>query len=208
MIRLRYTLLCDGSSDRMLFGPIRWSLRKLGVEVERESWADLRNLQIQSRTLQDRINCACEFYPCDLMIVHRDSENVPYQDRVEEVRTSFQSDQIFVPLVPVRMTESWFLSNIDAIRIASGNPNGTSNIVAIVGGKVEDVSNPKALLFDLLKLATGLSGRRLEKRLKSLPSMRLRVSDVIDDYSYLMQVPAFVSFYRELERAIRSLEIK
>ncbi len=41
MSGLRYTLLSDGTSDRMLIHVIHWAVRRSGVRVEQESWADL-----------------------------------------------------------------------------------------------------------------------------------------------------------------------
>ena len=74
---LRYTLVGDGSSDRVLVPIIDWVLREIPSLSERSvesQWADLRE-QSRKPGLAGKIERALQLYPCDLLFVHRDVES-------------------------------------------------------------------------------------------------------------------------------------
>ncbi len=54
MSRLRYTLLADGTSDRILIHVINWALRCLGARVQDQSYADLSSVRPKPRGLAER----------------------------------------------------------------------------------------------------------------------------------------------------------
>src|SRR6185437_15035644 len=65
---IRYTLLADGSSDRMLLPIINWilgripSLRNCHLI---EQFADLGMLQVKAPGLAGKVTASLEYYPCD-----------------------------------------------------------------------------------------------------------------------------------------------
>ena len=127
---LRYTLLSDGSSDAALMPILDWLLIEHGVNKPIQSqWADLRRLRQPPDELSDRIRVALEFYPCDLLFIHRDAEKASYAERAGEIRNALTKiaegdlpPNVYV--IPVRMTEAWLLFDESAIRFAAGNRNG------------------------------------------------------------------------------------
>ncbi|MFP4436445.1 MAG: hypothetical protein ACLFVO_04295 [Chloroflexaceae bacterium] len=189
-------------------------------------WADLRRLPKPPRGLLERMRTSVDLYPCDLLFVHRDAEGEPYLSRRQEiVRVLEEAVQLppTVCVIPVRMQEAWLLFDEPAIRTTAGNPNsnGVGCLLGLVGfdepairtaagnpnGRdrldlprlqhVEGLPDPKEVLYELLRTASGLSGRRRKK----LPVSRLaqRVADFIDDFAPLRTLPAFTA----LEDAIR-----
>ncbi len=50
---LRYTLLGDGPSDRLLDFPIKWALHREGVLIDQAQWADLTSLRKNDGKLID-----------------------------------------------------------------------------------------------------------------------------------------------------------
>ena len=74
----RFTLLTDGGSDRALLPPITWLLHEKlpGIPVQLE-WADLRRVPRPVKGLAGRIKAAIDYYPCDVLLVHRDAEGEP-----------------------------------------------------------------------------------------------------------------------------------
>jgi hypothetical protein len=173
--------------------------------IERGVYADLRSLRTKPKDLDERIKLATQLYPCDILFIHRDAEKEPLGVRLAEVRKVDMSKlgARGIPVIPIRMTEAWFLHDEDAIRRASGNPHGRTRLNLPRAKDVEHVANPKATLFDALLEATELTGNRREKSKRELPRMRLRVADLIDDFEPLIGVPAFDHFLKELDAVLQ-----
>ena len=196
MDEIRYTLITDGSSDRALIPILTWVLHEKG-EIDRiqPEWADLHRLPRPPQTLGDRISIAMKLYPCDLLFVHRDAEGKDPCHRYEEIRNALREAAVqgiqppAICVVPVRMTEAWLLINEPAIRIAAGNPNGTRPLSLPHLSTIEEIRDPKALLFDILRKASGLKGRHLKAFNKA--ASRIRITQLIDEFSPLRELGAF-----------------
>lgn len=206
MSGLTYTLLGDGTSDRLLDYPIRWALSSLGVIVELGQWADLRYTKPQPSTLTDRAVAALELYPAELLLVHRDAERLPLTERVNEIRRAMSTvKDKHVAIVPVRMTEAWLLHDESAIRRASGNPNGTVQLSLPSPARVEADPDPKATLESALLTASELTGRRRQKRKADFSAMRARTAELIGSYEPVRASSAFQRFLDELRPALIDL---
>jgi len=206
MDALRYTLLSDGSADQALMPILTWLLREQGVygAIQAE-WADLRHLPKPPHALSDRIGRSLELYPCDVLFVHRDAEGEPLIIRTEEIHSALttvtQPAQLppTVCVVPVRMQEAWLLFNETAIRCAAGNPNGRMPLVLPPLQTLAQLPNAKDVLYDALREASGLTGRR---RKKFPVHIRVRrVAEFINDFSPLRTLCAF----RKLETDVRQV---
>jgi hypothetical protein len=205
---LRYTLLSDGSSDALLKFPVNWALRQADVSSFVDQWADLRLLRSVPRRLRDRVEVAVERVPCDILVVHRDSESKAIAARVREIEEEIRrtrADVMAVCLVPVRMTEAWLLHDESAIRMAAGNPAGTIPIALPPVSTLESEPNPKSLLRQALLDASQAKGRRRDRKARDFPSMRFRVAELIGDWTPLRGLPAFQLFEASLGDAVRNL---
>ena len=210
MQELRYTLLADGSSDRALLPILTWLLRQScgAIPIEAE-FADLRRLPSPPKKLSERINWSVELYPCDLLFVHRDAESASIEEREAEIRRAIEESSVedsvcFVCVVPVRMQEAWLLIDEAALRRAAGNPNGTQPLAMPDVKKLERLADPKQLICDLLRQASGLRGRRL-KRFSWRSSVH-RVAEIIDDFSVLYRLAAFQRLAAEVKRVSTAAE--
>lgn len=158
-------------------------------------FADLRRLPSPPHDLPGRIQQALDLYPCDVLFVHRDAENQNPELRYREIKEAMERFDTrvvkprYVCVVPVRMQEAWLLIDQAAIRKAAGNPNGKADLVLPAVGLIESITNPKDLLYELLKAASELRRRRLNK-FKPDKHVRL-VAEIISDFSPLRQLPAF-----------------
>ena len=210
MKSLRMTLVTDGPTDAVLLHPLRWLLVENGVTAPLEPvWADLRALPKPPAGLVERIVAAVDFYPCDLLFVHRDAERESRQVRVDEIGRAFQKcrSDLFasrpcVCVVPVRMTEAWFLFDAGAIRHAAGNPASRTPLDLPEVGGLEDIPDPKQNLLQVLRDATELPLRRRQKF--SLVQAIYRLAELIDDFSPLRRLPAFAALEAEVRSAIRA----
>ena len=202
MSLLTFTLLSDGPSDRALLPILEWVLRERSTWSLQSQWADLRQLRRPPRGLGDRIRTALELYPCDLLFVHRDAEAEPREARVEEIRRHLPEENAppGVCVVPVRMQEAWLLFDESALRRAADNPRGRAPLPMPSLGDLETVPDPKALLFELLEAASGLSGRHLRRL--NIPARVYRLAELIQDFSPLRRLPAFEALEEEVRQVL------
>ena len=202
---LKFTLLSDGPSDRSLIHPLTWLLDQQRIHRGFQfDWADFSQVRPRPSHLPVRIARAIELYPCDLLFVHRDAERESRTKRVDEIETALKKAQIVPPLViyviPVRMMEAWLLFDEAALRRAAGNPNGTDSLEIPDVSILESVPDPKNLLTDQLKVASGLSGRRL-KKFRPSPE---RVAQYLRDYKPLRALDAFQKLEADLAKMVKT----
>jgi hypothetical protein len=198
MNNLTYTLITDGSSDKCLIEIITWMLERHFPDREIQSqWADLRRIQNKQlvNSLSRKIKTSIEYYPCDLLFVHRDAEKETVEKREQEIHAAVSevesSEKIpkVICVIPIRMLEAWLTFDEQAIRRASDNPNGKIALTMPSLKSLEQEPNPKEKLHNLLKDASGLSGRRKQKF--NVDERVHRVAELIDDFSPLLQLSAF-----------------
>ncbi len=207
MLELRYSLVSDGSSDAALLPILSWLLHECGVKrAVQPSLADLRRLPHPPTSLENRIRLALELYPCDLLFVHRDAERQPLHQRETEIRSALDAfGSNFAPpwvcVIPVRMTEAWLLIDEAAIRHAAGNRSGRQPLEIPGLLQLENLPDPKAILHELLRQASGLQGRRL--RQFRVTQSALRVSALATDFSSLRQLSAFQVLEADLKDTVQ-----
>ena len=100
--QLAYAVVADGETDRLLVPIIQWAVHRLdpGVEI----------LEPEFRKRRGSITDFLRAYRTGAMLifVHRDSEGLALEERLQEFDTVDRPD--VVPVVPVRMSESWICS--------------------------------------------------------------------------------------------------
>ena len=213
MNRLTYTLISDGSSNQVLIPLITWLLHshmpRVAIEGE---WADLRRLpNPPSRSnFSERIRVSLDLYPCELLFIHRDAETETIEQRISEINTAVQTAQEngihvppAIPVVPVRMLEAWFLFDISAIRRAAGNPSGTHSLTLPRLNKLEELPDPKEVLYDLLRRASGLHGRR-QKDFNPCSAFH-RIPDFVANFDPLRNLPSFKILEYSVQETVLSL---
>lgn len=207
MEELRYTLLSDGPSDKALIPILTWLLRQHFPSLPIQSrWSDLRRLPRPPRELHDRIRSSIKLYPCDLLFVHRDAETTSLEERLSEINQAILNASIdsqipaVICVVPIRMTEAWLIFDINAIRQAAGNPNGTVPLNLPTLSEIESIPNPKRVLRDILRTATELGTRR-RRRFDTNIAVQ-RIPECIEDFSSLRSLSAFIALEEELKRTI------
>ncbi len=209
MEELRYTLLSDGPSDKALMPILTWLLRQHVPNLPiQPSWSELRRLPTPPRELHEKIQKSIELYPCDLLFIHRDAETTSLEERLGEINQAVSNAIVdrqmlaVVCVVPIRMTEAWLLFDINAIRQAAGNPNGTVPLNLPTLSGVESIPNPKRVLHNILRTATELRTYRRRRFDTNLAVQR--IPECIEDFSSLRSLSAFIALEDELKRTIES----
>ena len=203
---MRYTLLTEGSSDRVLLHIVNWMLEDLGCPSFEAQFADLSGLTKPVRTLREKVQVALDYWPCDLLLVHRDADRETREDRVSEIRRAggWPVSLPVVFVVPVHMQEAWFLFDECAIRRSVARPTGRVPLGLPKLGEVERLGNPKARLNEVLRTASELRGRRLERL--DVSAAKRRLAELIADYAPLRLLQAFLLFENELRHALVQLQ--
>lgn len=202
---LACTLMADGSSDRVLMPMLQWLLDIHCPCATELHFAE--NLPGPNK-LADRITAALAYYPCNLLFVHRDAEAAAPEARQQEIDAAWTrqpqlSDEQLVTIVPVRMTEAWLLVDEAAIRAASGNPNGTIALDLPKVSRLQQLKDPKDMLFEALRVASALSPGRLKA---FSPGARChRVSELMalcdpPSFTALRALPSFVGLETQVQQ--------
>ena len=89
-----------------------------------------------------------------------------------------------------------------ALRRAAGNPNGKAKLVMPRISEIERLPDPKKSLYDLLRDASELSGRRL-KKFSTVGSVK-QIARLLDDFSPLRTLPAFAALEADIGRLVRA----
>lgn len=200
MERRTYVLIADGSSDRCLLPIIDYWLRQyFPTIIFKGESADFS--LTRTKGLPDKLREVIDLYEPDWIFMHRDAEKAedPIRLRSEEITEACRivnPNQTVISVIPIRMTEAWLLIDESAIRRAAGNPNGTIRLDLPRIHQIEKLSNPKELLFDLLRKASGLSGRKLQNL--NVHKARYLVAEHIQDFEILGQLGAFRHFQDQL----------
>lgn len=206
MVEIRYTLLADGSSDRALIPILTWLLQQYYPDCAIQSeWADLGRLRKKPDSLVKRIEWSSDLYPCDVLFIHRDAEKEPRESRVIEIKraiakTTLRPLPTTISVIPVRMQEAWLLFDVAAIRKAASNPHGKEPLDIPPLKKLEQLADPKKTLYELLRKASGFSGRRLARFHSAFYAPR--VSEFIASFAPLRGLTAFRALEADIEALI------
>lgn len=207
MNELSCTLLTDGPADRALIPILEWILRQQVSLAVNITWADLRRLRRPPKDLPSRVGRAIELYPCDLLFVHRDAEGEAPERRREEIEAALADVEAWdrkrtVAVVPMRMTEAWLLIDETAMRSVAGNPRGSVPLAIPAVRRLEGLPDPKRTLHDLIRTASGLTGRQLRKFKMDMNQAVHRLAQAIQDYSPLRDLSAFRALEEEIEETL------
>lgn len=206
MLRVRYTLVADGPSDRALTHVIDWAIREAAAGEDCEVASRFAETESGPGDLAERMRRAVGAFPCDVLFVHRDAERMDRNVRCDEVRRASQTAQVMspIPVVPVRMTEAWLLLDANAIARAADRVDGVRvNLPSVP--RLDRLPDPKSTLHQLLRDASGKSGRHHRRFTRDIGIRVQRVAEYISTYEPLRALSAFREFEADTANAIRRL---
>ena len=202
MTAVGLTLVMDGPSDACLVPIVEWTVRQNAPQIDFRLEVADRNLPPLRNGLRARILAAIKQFPCDILLIHRDAEALPRVERVTEIRHASVNVQAgLVPVVPVRMSEAWLLSDVAATRNLGTDPNGGAHLAR--SGDWEGMPDPKQCLNEALIRATELNVRRRGRF--NVCRARVRVAELTADFQALRRIESFREFEREMNAALQAL---
>lgn len=209
MQELKYILIADGSSDNILKSVIDWTLDinypKLPVKGY---WIDFRPIPKKVDSISEKLALAKKLYYFDVIFYHRDAETTNIEilnQRKREILAGINDLELCnktICVIPIKMMESWLLIDTEAIKKAAGNRHYKGNLKLPQIKRIEQEKQPKELLHQLLKTASGLKGRNLNKFNPHFATHL--VAENIADFSPLRQLKAFQVFEQDLKTVIDS----
>lgn len=202
---LKICLLCDGTSDFCLEDLIQWTLETNLKDIQFRMIRATSLVPAKGK-LSHRLAKAEVDYQPDIIVCHRDAEKYSFQERKMEILESALEAQIaspVVPAVPVKMLESWLLSDEFAIRKAANNVNGKYPLNLPNPARIDTIADPKELLFSMLRQASELPAQRLQRF--NVQQARSRVSSHISDFTPLRRLDSFLEFENCLTRTASEL---
>lgn len=207
MEELKYILIADGSSDNILKSVIDWTLDvnypKLPVKGY---WIDFRPIPKKVATISEKLALAKHLYQFDVIFYHRDAETTDIKildQRKHEILKGINDPETrnkTICVIPIKMMESWLLFDAEAIKKAAGNRHYKGNLELPQIKRIEREKQPKELLHQLLKTASGLKGRNLNKFNPHFATHL--VADNITDFAPLRQLKAFQVFEQDLKTIV------
>ncbi len=209
---LRYTLIPEGTSDRALIPILTWVLEQQLIGID----ATITASMVQSdrlpagkmQTLRNRISTSIEVYPCDILFIHRDEDGQGVAHRQAEIEAavseaSLPAEVSPIAVIPVQMTEAWLLLDERAIRKAAGFSNGRMPLNLPTATEIERRSNPKEILRDAIRSASGQTGRKLKSL--NLAEARASIATHMEDLSQLRSLPSFQQLETHVATTVQRL---
>ena len=207
------TLVADGSSDRLLKPILDWLLKQwlptgTALDLQVPDWGRFPR---PVPTLATKVLAARQFFQADVYFLHRDAEKESWATRYTEITTAAHRilgpAAPFVRVIPVRMTEAWLLHNEPAIREAAENPSGRMPLPLPTAAKLDALPKPKEELLRLLREASGLSGRHLQKFRERERRRLHRLADIQQEtgFGVLRGLPAFDALEAEVKEYVAGL---
>lgn len=206
MKHFQFTLFAEGSTDRALLPILDWLIREtLTPDTVGHEFLPKTELRPQA-SMAERIRLSVEIFPCEVLFVHRDSDKQDPELRHDEVRNAIEelaANGLVIPhvcVVPIRMTEAWLMMDESAIRRAAGNPNGTQELQIPKVRQLESIPDPKALLHEILREASGKRGRR--RASFDVREAAALVSEFIPSFAPLRKLSAFARLEADLAKLL------
>ncbi|WP_328775924.1 DUF4276 family protein [Streptomyces goshikiensis] len=205
----RVLFIGEGSSDNGLVPHVESIAVDKGLNVS-ITVPDFGLLRLPTgHSVQDKLRVARELHGSyDLVVVQRDADRGPAQDRRDEIKRAVYAEWPGLPhvaVVPVRMLEAWLLLDEACLRQVAENPRGRVSLELPKGLAAEKVADPKQLLKDSLAQASEYKGRRLAQFQKRFSQHRLRMLELLDPKGPVTCLPSWQHFVKDLDDAFENL---
>ncbi|MFI6321305.1 hypothetical protein ACIBG8_27465 [Nonomuraea sp. NPDC050556] len=198
--------IAEGSSDAPLASIVETLLAKRGVAL-RLSTPDFDRLGKVRKDVRSRVEAGIRLMgdaQPDVVVVHRDADNIGAEERRREIQAAIQAigySNPLIPVIPVRMTESWLLLDAQAIRQVAGNPRGRMDLCLPKTREAEMLADPKSYLRECLLKAADVKGRRREGFSKRFTQHRRQLLDRLDCDGEVAKLGSWQLLLRHVDEA-------
>lgn len=203
MVAVNFAFTCEGTSDAPLLAVLRRLLIDSGAtQVVGQALPVTGTVQAKvERVIR-------QFSDCNLLFVHRDSDDRESEPRYVEIAAGVGSagwTAPFVCVVPVQMTEGWLIADEREIRQVAGRPSGRVALGLPAVGAIERAADPKSLLHEAYLRSTETTGRRRAVAKKQFGTRRATLIERLDIHGPVRQLESFQRLVADIEGAVTAL---
>jgi hypothetical protein len=201
-MKMDFALLCEGASDEGLVQQIERLCVNAGFDEARGVIPEFHRIDNVGKSIADRLRALSVLEPdIEVVFIHRDSDSRDSAARYTEIEDSLHGlTYHWVGVVPVQELEAWLLTDEEGIRYVSENPKGRVVLDIPSSARVELIASPKEKLWEVLILASELTGRRLEKFKKSLSRRRRMLVERMQENAELEHIPSWIKLKEDVVR--------
>jgi hypothetical protein len=196
--------VAEGTSDGPLANLVELLFRDRGTDL-RLTAPPFEQLNDVRKDVRSRVDAGLKLMDnrADLVVVHRDADNVGSKVRREEIGKALSKTaaSAWCPIVPVRMTEAWLLLDEPLIRRVAGNPRGKVQLNLPNAQEVERVADPKDVLRQALLTAAESTGRRRERDTKRFNQQRRQLLEGLDRHGPVSALPGWRQLLDDVDSA-------
>ena len=208
-MKVKFVFIGEGPSDTYLIPHIEDLVIRAGAEEVKGEAPDFSVFsQPVGASVEDKLKASLSLYTnVDFFVIHRDADNDGIDPRRQEIEdaTTLLGVEHWVPVVPVKMIESWLLADREKIKDVAGCSSPGVDLGLPALKSIEKAGQAKDKLKSALFTASGLSGRKLEKFKKRFCEMRMRLLNDLDGDGPVQHLPSYKAFHRDLHLCLTSL---
>jgi len=209
-MRVKFLLVCEGSSDRGLVPHLEALCVRAGASEAMGDAPDLGRLHNSpGRAVESKAQAVLQYAgDVNLLFIHEDADSRDpdeVRQRILERISAIEQCPPHVCVVPVQELESWLLADEAAIRAVVGSPRGTSSLDLPASRRIESTPRAKERLELALVKASGETGQRLQRLKARFPEMRAMLLQRLDIDGPVKDLPAWRRLVADVNTAVREL---
>jgi hypothetical protein len=209
-VRVKFVLVCEGSSDRGLVPHLEALCVRAGATEAIGDAPDLGRLpRPPGKAVADQVGAILRLgAEINLLFVHRDSDArdpTTVRRQIDDAMASLTECPMHVCVVPVQEIEAWLLTEEAAIRQVAGNPDGREELELPARRNIENTASPKEVLKAAILRASGEKGRRLDKLRAQFSPLRATLLQRLDIDGPINDLPAWGLLKSDIENAVAKL---
>lgn len=210
MPKISFVFIGEGSSDSGLVNHLESLCLDCGAEEVTGTAPDLSALPRQvGHTVKAKLQAVLVLNAsANLVFLHRDADSPTADFRYQEIETATRELGLILPhvaVVPIQATEAWLLLDEVAIRRAADKPGGRTPLDIPRPREVENIHKPKERLWELLRTASELSGRRLTRFNRDLERRRWLLLQELPTHGPVCEVRSWQRLKADLTATIEQL---
>lgn len=209
-MRIRFLLVCEGSSDRGLVPHLEALCVRAGAKEAMGEAPDLSRLPSPpSRASEAKVAEALRHVgDVNLIFIHEDSDGRDVDEMRERIRERVELIEGCPPhvcVIPVQELETWLLVDEDQIRNVAGYQRGKNDLGIPPLRQIEETPDAKKCLKDALAKASGEQGIRLQKHKARFPELRGRLLQLLDVEGAVNKLPSWRRLVDDVEAVVGGL---